>query len=275
MTAAQESGMEQTTRDKMAGLKLLGSLVRLDALHPEGFTAEQLAGRARVEYETARSYLNPAKGPGYAQSAGSVREGRGRPPNRYHIHPARRDEVMALIVHLRQELDLIEGKPEVTSGNPFASLILLEVTLATLEKGDESYETRHERLEEAEIELAGCEADLRALQAAGSPYASMFAKQLAKLRGRLVLIKRVKEPIPVDSLVNSQEIFALDAMRFRMPTYPNATNPAIPPVPEPRANFAHLRSVEIPREGGRMADLRSWLESIMTEHLPLMANGLV
>ena len=33
----------------MAGLKLLGGLVRLDALYPAGFSAAQLADHARVE----------------------------------------------------------------------------------------------------------------------------------------------------------------------------------------------------------------------------------
>ncbi len=56
------------SRDNAAGLKLLGGLLRLEALQPDGFTAQQLADHAGVGLETARAFLRPSKGPGYAEA---------------------------------------------------------------------------------------------------------------------------------------------------------------------------------------------------------------
>ena len=49
-------------RDMTARLKLLGGLLRLDGLQPQGFTAQELATYAEVEAETARAFLSSCKG---------------------------------------------------------------------------------------------------------------------------------------------------------------------------------------------------------------------
>src|SRR4051794_20963317 len=102
--------MAQTSRDGSAGLKLLGGLVRLDALYPDGFTAAQLSDHTKVEPETARAFLNPERGPGFAEVIPGVRsaaagEGGGRPANMYRLRPDRRAELMQQLVDLRRDLD--------------------------------------------------------------------------------------------------------------------------------------------------------------------------
>ena len=179
----------------MAGLKLLGGLVRLDALCPDGFTAAQLAEHAKVDPETARAFLNPAKGPNYSEVIASTKaaatvDGRGRPANLYRLRPNRRSDLMRRMAEIRRELDAAAGIPLPSATQLFAPLELLEETVTELETRDEQPDVWDDRLAMARLELGGVEADLRALQANALPDAVPFARRLGELHGRLAAVER-------------------------------------------------------------------------------------
>ena len=116
----------------MAGLKLLGSLLRLDALHAGGFTAAQLSELARVDLETARAYLNTEKGPGYAEViVGAKAEGgtAGRPANLYRLRRERRADLLRRLAEVRQELDMAISRPVPSIEEDLTPLDLLEETV--------------------------------------------------------------------------------------------------------------------------------------------------
>jgi hypothetical protein len=192
--------MEPTSRDTLAGLKLLGGLIRLDVLHPSGFTAAQLADHARVDAETARAYLNPEKGPGYAEvipgakaSAGADGS-RGRPANLYRLRSDRRAALMQRLAEMRRELDGAAAAPEPPAEQLFAPLDLLEATVEQLERRADPPEIWIDRLGEARLELGGVSADLRALQAKASPAAKQYARRLKLLKARLVTAELAGPP---------------------------------------------------------------------------------
>jgi hypothetical protein len=176
----------------MAGLKLLGGLVRLDALYPAGFSAAQLADHARVEPETARAFLKPEKGPGYAEVIPGVKaDGRGRPHNLYRLRPNKQSELLYRLAEMRRELD---GISMPSTEQLFAPLDLLEASLAVLEARSDPPEAWRDRVTEARLELAGATADLRSLNINLSPDAEPFARRLEKLQGRLTAVESAGAP---------------------------------------------------------------------------------
>ena len=184
------------TRDNMARLKLMGALVRLDALQPDGFTAQQLAENARVELETARSFLK--KESAFAVVVPELKapaargDGRGRPANLFLLPPGSRVDLIKQLVALRQELDVAEGTA--STAQLFASLEPLEGTLRELEHGGDTPGEWRDRLDEARLEFASAMADCRALQARTSPEAIEFAKRMADLQDRLTTLERRRPP---------------------------------------------------------------------------------
>jgi len=198
--------MVQTSRDSSAGLKLLGGLVRLGALYPDGFTAAQLSDHAKVEPETARAFLNPEKGPGFAEvipgaKSAAAGDGRGRPANLYRLRPDRRAELMQQLVDLRRELDTAIGIPDPALEQVFAPLDLLEATIAELERGNDPIDAWRERLAEARLELSGATADLQALRTKGYAEATPFGRRLEALQARLATVERLGFPPAVKPLV--------------------------------------------------------------------------
>jgi hypothetical protein len=187
--------MEQASRDGMARLKMIGALVRLDALQPNGFTAQQLAENARVELETARSFLK--KEPVFAAVVPEVKapaagsDGRGRPANLYLLPPGGRTDLIQQLAAVRQELDVTEGIAGPSAAQLFAPLDLLEDTLSELEDGNDTPEEWRDRLDEARLEFASAMADCRALQSRASPEATEFAKRIAELQDRLTTVERL------------------------------------------------------------------------------------
>lgn len=206
--------MEPTSRDNMAGLKLLGGLVRLDALQPDGFSAAQLADHARADPETARAFLNPRKGPDYTEvipgaKAAVGADSRGRPANLYRLRSNRRADLMRRLAEMRRELDAATGAPALPAAQLFAPLDLLEATVEELDRRGDPPDAWLERLAEAQLELGGATADLRALQAKASPDAMPFNLRLAQLKDRLAAVEDAGPPLsflekdPIDLLVES------------------------------------------------------------------------
>jgi hypothetical protein len=181
------------SRDSAAGLKLLGGLLRLDALQPEGFTAQHLADHAGVVMETARAFLSPSKGPGYAEA---VRRGKGvsqhanggRPAKLYRLRSDGRADLLKRLADLRRELDAAANVPPISQADFFAPLDLLEATINELDEHPCNAEEWRARLAEARLELGGCEADLRALKAAASVHASDFAQRVQAAQARLNVV---------------------------------------------------------------------------------------
>jgi len=184
--AAKSQGqpMEPASRDSLAQLKLMGALVRLDALQPDGFTAQQLAETARVELETARSFLKKELVP-----EAKVIAGRGRPANLYLLSASRRAELIGRLVAIRQELDLTEGIGGPSRAELFAPLELLEETLSELEAGSDTAEEWRDRLHEARLEFTSAMADGRELQSKGSPEAIEFSKRITELQSRFAILE--------------------------------------------------------------------------------------
>ena len=195
--------MEPASRDSMARLKLIGALVRLDALQPDGFTAQELAENARVELETARSFLK--KEPTFAavvieaKAPPTGSNGRGRPANLYQLPPGRRADVIKQLAAIRQELDAAEGIAGPSATQLFAPLELLEDTLSELEGSNDAPEEWRDRLEEARLEFASAMADCQALQSRASPEAIRFAKRIDELRDRLTAVERRGPPSSVET----------------------------------------------------------------------------
>ena len=112
--AGETSPNGQPRRDNAARLKLLGGLLRLDALRPNGFTAQELAAYAEVEPETARAFLSVSKGPGFAellsnQKAQTRPDGSGRPANLYRVRPASREALLKHLADIRRPLAAAES----------------------------------------------------------------------------------------------------------------------------------------------------------------------
>jgi hypothetical protein len=258
---------EMVPRDRMAGLKLLGGLVRLDALNAKGFTAVQLSEQARVDLETARAYLNPEKGPGYAEvivGAKAVGGAAGRPANLYRLRQDRLADLMRRLAEARRELDVAVSGPLQSFGEALAPLDLLEATLRELEHRGDPPEAWRDRLAEAQLELGGAEADLRAMQAKSLPFAEPFALRLGELQGRLARIER-KGPLAVvrdgnESSANADSPARLgiqagpirkivfDLSWFLQRRDPGLMNGSIPPAPVQNAAWDRLRTRQIQKD---------------------------
>jgi hypothetical protein len=214
----------ESSRDSLAQLKLMGALVRLDALQPDGFTAQQLAEAARVELETARSYLK--KEPAFAAvvaeakvpAAGS--DGRGRPANLYLLSASRRAELIERLVAIRQELDRTEGIGEPSEADLFAPLEQLEDTLSELEGGSDPAEEWRDRLDEARLEFASAMADYRALQSNKSPKAKGFSERIAKLQDRLAILEQQGPP---STKTAADQEFEIEIERWEKAEHVDAT----------------------------------------------------
>ncbi len=186
--------MDPASRDNLAQLKLSGALVRLDALQPAGFTAQELSDAARVELETARSFLK--KESSFATVVPEVRapaasgDGRGRPANLYLLSASRRVDLIERLAAIRQEIDLAEGIARSSGPQLFGPLASLEETLAELEGTNDTPEEWRDRLEEARLEFASASADCRALLSKKAPEATEFSKRLTELQDRLALMER-------------------------------------------------------------------------------------
>ncbi len=185
--------MEPASRDNLAQLKLTGTLVRLDALQPDGFTAQQLAETARVELETARAFLKKELVPEAKVPATGI-AGRGRPANLYLLSASRRAELIGRLVAIRQELDLAEGIGGPSRAELFAPLELLEETLSELEAGSDTVEEWRDRQHEARLELTSAMADGRELQSRESPEAIEFSKRITELQTRFAILERRGPP---------------------------------------------------------------------------------
>lgn len=169
------------TRDYGARLKMCGALLRLDALFPDGFTRHQLAELADVAEETARDFVKADRAPQYVEPVGHVASG-GRPLIRYRLTSSGRSDLLRYIAQTRRQLDAEKGEKAPTNAELFAPLDLLEKTV--LQLGLDAKEGRddewREHREEALLELAGCKADLRALQERRSPIAEEYGRRLTK-----------------------------------------------------------------------------------------------
>jgi hypothetical protein len=174
-------------------------LLRLDALRPSGFTAYDLADHASVQAETARAFLNPSKGPGYAEAIPGAKaparpDGGGRPATLYRLRADRRTDLLQRLTELRHGLNLVANVPMPPKNELFAPLELLEATLEELELRPGSPDEWRARLAEARLELRSGEADLRALQAKTSAHAPDFALRLSAVHNRLAAVERAGPP---------------------------------------------------------------------------------
>ena len=209
-------------KDGSARLKLLGGLLRLDAQSPGGFTAYELAAHSSVQEETARAFLNPRKGPGYAEampgsSAPARPDGGGRPANLYRLRPECRKDLLRQLTELRQQLDIAESVPSPTKDEVFASLERLETALQELELRPGAPEEWRSRLTEAQLELRGGKADLRALEAKTSVNVVEFSRRLSAAQERFTAIERQGPPPTLrflDRLFELLPVLRQDAARL-------------------------------------------------------------
>ncbi len=174
-------------RDNVARLKLMGGLLRLNALHPEGFSAYDLANHAGVEDETARAFLNADKGPGYAEVISGRQApprkdkgGGGRPANLYRLSGERQPELIKEVAALRGSLAPPDDAASASTIDFFASLNLLDATLEELELRPGTAAEWHRRVAEARLEVEGGVADLESLTSRELPMASELANRLGK-----------------------------------------------------------------------------------------------
>lgn len=165
-------------RDEDAGVKLRGSLLRLQVFRPEGFTAAELSEAASVAGETSRDFLKNCR---YTELVGTrpSPSGKGRPVNLYRVTQFGGELLTQEIVKLREQALLREGLPE----DVFSSLVELEETVEDMEMavGDERAELRTE----AERALKSCRTDLRALEKLSRLHADEFRTRLGRAEGRL------------------------------------------------------------------------------------------
>lgn len=181
--------MRMPNRDRTAGVKLLGGLLRLDGLQPAGFTAQELAKYAGVNRETARDFIRDSS---YTEVVSREQHGKlasGRPEKVYRLLPEGRAEIIGRLAEVRRAAGPVAPTSEVAD-ELFAPLRLLADLLDELEQSvpyDEEWESC---FKEAKLELQGAEADLRALQAQGSNHAEEFARKFSALRGRLLAIEQ-------------------------------------------------------------------------------------
>jgi S-(hydroxymethyl)glutathione synthase len=191
-------------RDTAAGLKLLGGLLRLDGFQPSGFTANELASYAGVELETTRAFLNPSKGPGYAETipgarAASKPDTGGRPANLYRLRSESRPELLRRLGEFRRGLALTEDVSASQPAELFVPLEILEATIKELERRVGNPGDWRDRLMEVRLEMESAMADLRALQSEASAYASDFALRLGNVQGRLAAVERAGPPVEAPS----------------------------------------------------------------------------
>ncbi|HWA46426.1 MAG TPA: hypothetical protein VHA10_24625, partial [Hypericibacter adhaerens] len=148
-------------RDSEAGWKMRGALLRLDAAAFDGFTAERLGEEADVSLETARGFLKEGR---FTQAAEAAQDASprsaGRPPKLYRLSDAGRRTLTGYTAEARRDM---AGAP--SAQDWLAPLELLEETLNDLREGAGTDRQRQNRLRRARLELAGCQADLRALEA--------------------------------------------------------------------------------------------------------------
>lgn len=191
---AGEGFGDMSRRDQYANIKLLGGLLRLDALSPEGFTAQDLAKVSSVKPETARAFLGP-KGPGFAEAIKTQQRTRdsattdGRPPKTYRLLANRRSELIERIAKLRDGLAEQRHEGGIDRTRLFDGIALLNLTIQELGNSRDNPEDWERRLKQASLELQAARADLKALQAKRSPLATEFAAELKASQDRLEAIK--------------------------------------------------------------------------------------
>lgn len=130
-------------RDRAAGVKLLGGLLRLDALQTAGFTAQELANHANVKWETARDFIRSSDFAEVVAERKPAPQISGRPANVYKLLPKGRAEITLQLAAIRQ----FAGQGPSTAS---AAAGLLE-PLQLLEKLPDEPEEHSAGADEAEI----------------------------------------------------------------------------------------------------------------------------
>src|SRR4051794_7753754 len=94
--------MQTAKRDTTAGVKLLGGLLRLDALQPNGFTAQELADHAEVKWETAREFIRESGFTKVVAGRKPKAQPGGRPAKIYQLLPECRAKIVQRLAQIRQ-----------------------------------------------------------------------------------------------------------------------------------------------------------------------------
>jgi hypothetical protein len=156
-----------------ANTSLLGGLLRLDALQPDGFNTRSLADHAGVAMEIAHALITPAVNLGYAVRANDDADV-------YRLTPIGRAGVIRRLAELR-----CKRRATAAPLDAFAPLDLLEAMLADLQNCELSGEERRAAFADAQSELRSCTAEFLALRDAASPDAHAFGERLDAARHAL------------------------------------------------------------------------------------------
>ncbi|NUB46762.1 hypothetical protein GEU84_020425 [Fertoebacter nigrum] len=190
--------MQTAERDMSARVKLLGGLLRLDAMRPSGFTAQDLSDHSGVKRETAREFIREC---GYAEvvprddvSGQTV----GRPARVYRLLPEGRKDVAQRLGIVRRAADGELSSPLKRDEGLFAPLILVEAILDEMERADQRDEDWFSRLHEARLELRSAEADMHVLLTQGSEHSTAFSHQLTSLQRRLTVVEQLETRESID-----------------------------------------------------------------------------
>jgi len=179
---------ELHTRDNNAGVKLLGGMIRLDQLRPDGFTAQELADHAGVNQETARYFIRSKR---FAEVVprGRGRSTSGRPQNTYKLLEEGRWEILRRLAEVSQAVNA-EAPPSEASERLLAPLRLVDLLLCELEEDKLSIEDRESTLREVRVELSAASADESVLLATPTPHGPAFSRTLRDLRKRMNAVER-------------------------------------------------------------------------------------
>lgn len=178
-----------TDRDPMASLKMLGGLLRLDALLGDGFTAQDLVDHADVNWETARGFIRDCSYTEVFVRQKSTGQQAGRPPTVYKLRPGARAAIMHRLAGLRQAADCDVPSAQQSSAL-FEPLELLEEILGGLEEFSGTSDDWHALLREVRLELRSATADLETLRLKRHYLSDGFARRLGIIEGRLITIER-------------------------------------------------------------------------------------
>lgn len=158
---------------------MFGSLLRVDAIRPHGFSAQDLAQQARTALNAAHTFLDECMTTGVTEHVSGMPNS-----NCFRIRPDQREALLRKITRLSGDRHPLYG----ADGKEYdlhSCLDLLFAAIAELESGSFSAEEHRERLIEVRLELAGAVADLRSLKASGADAYAAFATGVGEAATRL------------------------------------------------------------------------------------------